>query len=148
MMQFVKDLLLIMDGVYANSVASFCYKRIKFLEQKYKMHEIFNHQYETTDQKAIRSKDFYNVFKVDTHIHHAAAMSAKHLLTFIKTKLDKEGDIHVNKLPNGTKIRLSDYFNEAGLKSSEISLNILDVQADKSMYKRFDRFNNKYNPLG
>jgi AMP deaminase len=29
-----------------------------------------------------------------------------------------------------------------------MSINSLDVQADKGIYKRFDRFNNKYNPLG
>eukprot|EP00441_Pelagodinium_beii_P010964 CAMPEP_0197685876 /NCGR_PEP_ID=MMETSP1338-20131121/101635_1 /TAXON_ID=43686 ORGANISM="Pelagodinium beii, Strain RCC1491" /NCGR_SAMPLE_ID=MMETSP1338 /ASSEMBLY_ACC=CAM_ASM_000754 /LENGTH=47 /DNA_ID= /DNA_START= /DNA_END= /DNA_ORIENTATION= len=31
-------------------------------------------------------RDFYNVRKVDTHIHHSAAMNAKHLLRFMKKK--------------------------------------------------------------
>lgn len=34
------------------------------------------------------------------------------------------------------------------MNPSELSLNSLDVRSDKRMYKRFDRFNNKYNPLG
>jgi len=37
-------------------------------------------------------RDFYNVRKVDTHIHHSASMHQKHLLRFIKKKLKTEGD--------------------------------------------------------
>ena len=37
-------------------------------------------------------RDFYNVRKVDTHIHHSACMHQKHLLRFIKSKLRKEPD--------------------------------------------------------
>ena len=32
-------------------------------------------------------RDFYNVRKVDTHVHHSACMNLKHLLRFIKYKL-------------------------------------------------------------
>jgi hypothetical protein len=32
-------------------------------------------------------RDFYNVRKVDTHVHHSACMNQKHLLRFIKHKL-------------------------------------------------------------
>lgn len=49
---------------------------------------------------------------------------------------------------DGKKVTLANIFDEIGIKPTEISLNSLDVQADKGMYKRFDRFNNKYNPLG
>ena len=51
------------------------------------------------------SEDFYNVRKVDTHIHHSAAtrrvrlqkdhakaMNAKHLLRFMKKKLKRFSD--------------------------------------------------------
>ncbi|RYR34220.1 hypothetical protein Ahy_A10g048970 isoform J [Arachis hypogaea] len=37
-------------------------------------------------------RDFYNVRKVDTHVHHSACMNQKHLLRFIKSKLRKEPD--------------------------------------------------------
>ena len=37
-------------------------------------------------------RDFYNVRKVDTHVHHSACMHQKHLLRFIKSKLRKEPD--------------------------------------------------------
>jgi AMP deaminase len=35
------------------------------------------------------------VFKVDNHIHHSAAMSAKHLLSFIKRKWTEESETSV-----------------------------------------------------
>jgi len=37
--------------------------------------------------------DFYNVRKVDTHIHHSASMNQKHLLRFIKSKLKKAPNV-------------------------------------------------------
>lgn len=39
------------------------------------------------------NSDFYNVRKVDTHIHHSASMNQKHLLRFIKAKLKKNPDV-------------------------------------------------------
>lgn len=43
-------------------------------------------------QKSAPHRDFYNVRKVDTHVHHSACMNQKHLLRFIKSKLRKEPD--------------------------------------------------------
>jgi AMP deaminase len=43
-------------------------------------------------QKSAPHRDFYNVRKVDTHIHHSACMNQKHLLKFIKSKLKNEPD--------------------------------------------------------
>jgi AMP deaminase len=34
--------------------------------------------------------DFFNIKKVDNHIHHTAAMSASHLRKFIKKKYNSE----------------------------------------------------------
>jgi AMP deaminase len=36
-------------------------------------------------------RDFYNIRKVDTHVHHSACMNLKHLLRFIKYKLKRSG---------------------------------------------------------
>lgn len=43
--------------------------------------------------QAVPHRDFYNVRKVDTHIHHSASMNQKHLLRFIKSKLKKNPDV-------------------------------------------------------
>ena len=48
-------------------------------------------------QKSAPHRDFYNVRKVDTHVHHSSCMNQKHLLRFIKSKLRKDGD-KVNSL--------------------------------------------------
>lgn len=47
-------------------------------------------------QKSAPHRDFYNVRKVDTHVHHSACMNQKHLLRFIKSKLRKEPDEVMN----------------------------------------------------
>lgn len=47
-------------------------------------------------QKSAPHRDFYNVRKVDTHVHHSACMNQKHLLRFIKSKLRKEPDEVIN----------------------------------------------------
>jgi AMP deaminase len=41
-------------------------------------------------------RDFYNVRKVDTHVHHSACMNQKHLLRFIKHKMKKSPDVSRN----------------------------------------------------
>jgi len=41
-------------------------------------------------QKSAPHRDFYNVRKVDTHVHHTSCMNQKHLLRFIKSKLRKD----------------------------------------------------------
>ena len=84
-------------------ISSFCFDRNKYLEQKYKMHQLyriiyissFNNERETNDQKHIKHKDFYHVFKVDTHVHHSQSMSGKHLLEFMKNKFKNFSDEYV-----------------------------------------------------
>ena len=50
---------------------------------------------ELAAQKAVAHRDFYNVRKVDTHIHAASCMNQKHLLRFIKKNLKTESDREV-----------------------------------------------------
>ena len=37
--------------------------------------------------------DFYNVRKVDTHVHHSSSMNQKHLLRFIKSKMKRSPNV-------------------------------------------------------
>lgn len=53
---------------------------------------MLNAEREFLAQKSAPHRDFYNVRKVDTHVHHSACMNQKHLLRFIKSKLRKEPD--------------------------------------------------------
>lgn len=43
---------------------------------------------------------------------------------------------------------LKDISDKFRFKPEYLNLDLLDVQADKSLYKRFDRFTSKYSPLG
>lgn len=44
------------------------------------------------------SRDFYNVRKVDTHVHHSSSMNQKHLLRFIKSKMKRTPDVCIPPL--------------------------------------------------
>ena len=39
------------------------------------------------------SRDFYNLRKVDTHVHHSSSMNQKHLLRFIKSKMKRTPNV-------------------------------------------------------
>ena len=64
--------------------------------QKFNLHLMLNADKEFLAQKSAPHRDFYNVRKVDTHVHHSACMNQKHLLRFIKSKLRKEPDEVMN----------------------------------------------------
>jgi AMP deaminase len=46
----------------------------------------------------VPGRDFYNVRKVDTHIHHSSSMNQKQLLKFIKRKLRNAPDVRAYAL--------------------------------------------------
>lgn len=60
--------------------------------QKFRLHLLIKADREFLDQKSAPHRDFYNIRKVDTHVHHSACMNQKHLLRFIKSKLRQEPD--------------------------------------------------------
>jgi len=128
-------------------VKSFCHHRLMLLEQKFNLHVMLNSDKEFLAQKAAPHRDFYNVRKVDTHIHHSACMHQKHLLRFIKSKLRKEPD-EVVIFRDGKYLTLSEVFHSLKLTGHDLNVDTLDMHADKSLFHRFDRFNLKYNPCG
>jgi len=56
---------------------SYCYKRLTYLSSKFQLHTMLNEIREVAEQKAVTHRDFYNVRKVDTHIHAASSMNQK-----------------------------------------------------------------------
>lgn len=87
--QFGSDLRRLMTIVNDPDCRSFCYKRLMFLSTKDQMHRILNSDKEQLEKMTVPHRDFYNVRKVDTHVHHSSCMNQKHLLRFIKSKLKK-----------------------------------------------------------
>lgn len=40
------------------------------------------------------------------------------------------------------------YFSGLGISAYDLSVDMLDVHADRNTFHRFDKFNTKYNPVG
>ncbi|XP_010553238.1 PREDICTED: AMP deaminase-like [Tarenaya hassleriana] len=144
---FFTDLHYILKVIAAGNIRTLCHRRLVLLEQKFNLHLMLNADKEFLAQKSAPHRDFYNVRKVDTHIHHSACMNQKHLLRFIKSKLRKEPD-EVVIFRDGTYLTLKEVFESLDLTGYDLNVDLLDVHADKSTFHRFDKFNLKYNPCG
>ncbi|XP_074309782.1 AMP deaminase-like isoform X2 [Silene latifolia] len=145
--QFFTDMHHILKVVSTGNVNSACYHRLRFLEEKFRLYLLVNSDREFLAQKSAPHRDFYNIRKVDTHIHHSACMNQKHLLRFIKSKLRKEPD-EVVIFRDGKYLTLKEVFESLDLTGYDLNVDLLDVHADKTTFHRFDKFNLKYNPCG
>lgn len=145
--RFFTDMHYILKVMSIGNVRSACYHRLRFLEEKFRLHLLLNADREFLAQKGAPHRDFYNIRKVDTHIHHSACMNQKHLVRFIKSKLRKEPD-EVVIFRDGKYMTLKEVFESLDLTGYDLNVDLLDVHADKSTFHRFDKFNLKYNPCG
>uniref|UniRef100_A0A9L0RYP3 AMP deaminase n=2 Tax=Equus TaxID=9789 RepID=A0A9L0RYP3_HORSE len=136
-------LALITDG----PTKTYCHRRLNFLESKFSLHEMLNEMSEFKELKSNPHRDFYNVRKVDTHIHVAACMNQKHLLRFIKHTYQTEPDRIVAE-KRGRKITLRQVFDSLHMDPYYLTVDSLDVHAGRQTFHRFDKFNSKYNPVG
>ncbi|XP_019311829.1 AMP deaminase 3 isoform X1 [Panthera pardus] len=136
-------LALITDG----PTKTYCHRRLNFLESKFSLHEMLNEMSEFKELKSNPHRDFYNVRKVDTHIHAAACMNQKHLLRFIKHTYKTEPDRTVAE-KRGRKITLRQVFDSLHMDPYDLTVDSLDVHAGRQTFHRFDKFNSKYNPVG
>ncbi|KAI8903569.1 hypothetical protein EDD86DRAFT_195754 [Gorgonomyces haynaldii] len=141
------------DQEYINSMLadgptkSFAYRRLRYLEAKFEMYVLLNEYQEMAESKRVSHRDFYNVRKVDTHVHHSACMNQKHLLRFIKSKLKKNPEDLVI-FRDGKHLTLAQVFESLKLTAYDLSIDTLDMHAHKDSFHRFDKFNLKYNPMG
>lgn len=126
---------------------SFAFKRLQFLEAKWNMYYLLHEFEENKQSKRNPHRDFYNVRKVDTHIHHSACMNQKHLLRFIKYKLKTEPNEKVI-FRDGKILTLAEVFESLNLTAYDLSIDTLDMHAHTDTFHRFDKFNLKYNPIG
>ncbi|XP_021292923.1 probable AMP deaminase [Herrania umbratica] len=144
---FFTDMHHLLKVMSIGNVRSACHHRLRFLEEKFRLHLLVNADGEFLAQKSAPHRDFYNIRKVDTHVHHSACMNQKHLLRFIKSKLRKEPD-EVVIFRDGKYMTLKEVFESLDLTGYDLNVDLLDVHADKSTFHRFDKFNLKYNPCG
>lgn len=126
---------------------SFAFKRLQYLEAKWNMYYLINEFEENKVSKRNPHRDFYNVRKVDTHIHHSACMNQKHMLRFIKYKLKTQPNEQVI-FRDGKILTLAEVFESLKLSAYDLSIDTLDMHAHTDTFHRFDKFNLKYNPIG
>ncbi|XP_023708982.1 AMP deaminase 2 isoform X2 [Cryptotermes secundus] len=144
---FVADMNRLCAMIADGPLKSFCYRRLSYLSSKFQLHVLLNELRELASQKAVPHRDFYNIRKVDTHIHAASCMNQKHLLRFIKKTLKNHADEVVTN-SKGHSMTLREVFQSMNLTSYDLTVDMLDVHADRNTFHRFDKFNAKYNPIG
>ncbi|KAI9909297.1 hypothetical protein PsorP6_014897 [Peronosclerospora sorghi] len=144
--EYYDDLFEIKRIINYGPMKTLAFKRLQLLEARFNLHTLLNSERELVAQKAVPHRDFYNVRKVDTHIHHSACMNQKHLLRFIKSRLrNSPGEIVIFR--DGRFMTLSEVFRSLNLTGYDLSVDTLDMHASNTFH-RFDRFNLKYNPAG
>lgn len=144
---YFKDLDTVLKVSSDGPSKSFAFRRLQYLDGKFNLYVLLNEYQETADSKKVPHRDFYNVRKVDTHVHHSACMNQKHLLRFIKSKVKKCPDETV-LYRDGEYLTLSQVFQSIGLNAYDLSIDTLDMHAHTDSFHRFDKFNLKYNPVG
>jgi AMP deaminase len=144
---YFKDLDTVLKISSDGPSKSFAFRRLQYLDGKFNLYVLLNEYQETADSKKVPHRDFYNVRKVDTHVHHSACMNQKHLLRFIKSKVKKCPDETV-LYRDGEYLTLSQVFQSIGLNAYDLSIDTLDMHAHTDSFHRFDKFNLKYNPVG
>ena len=118
---------------------SFAYRRLQYLEGKFNLYYLLNEYQETADSKKVPHRDFYNVRKVDTHVHHSACMNQKHLLRFIKSKMKKSPD-EVVLFRDGKNLTLKEVFESINLTAYDLSIDTLDMHVGESLSFPIQRF--------
>ncbi|KAL2266583.1 hypothetical protein VTJ83DRAFT_5935 [Remersonia thermophila] len=145
--EYYVDLEEIVNASSDGPSKSFAFRRLQYLEGKFNLYILLNEYQETADSKSVPHRDFYNVRKVDTHVHHSACMNQKHLLRFIKSKMKKFPD-EIVLFRDGKHLTLAEVFESINLTAYDLSIDTLDMHAHKDSFHRFDKFNLKYNPIG
>lgn len=145
---FIEDYHLLVSLIGDGPLKTFCYRRLQYLKSKFELHCMLNEFKEMSQQKSVPHRDFYNVRKVDTHVHAASCMNQKHLLRFIKKKIKTNGDMVVMNHKVKGPMTLNQVFEELNLTPYDLSVDKLAMHADRNTFHRFDKFNLKYNPIG
>nr|CAH8837947.1 unnamed protein product [Trichobilharzia regenti]CAH8837986.1 unnamed protein product [Trichobilharzia regenti]CAH8837989.1 unnamed protein product [Trichobilharzia regenti] len=146
---FFSDFDTIRTFVADGPLKSFCYRRLTYLASKFQLHSLLNEARESLEQKRVSHRDFYNIRKVDTHLHASSCMNQKHLLRFIKKTIRTKANVHVCEDPKTKKpITLNELIDKIGITLYDLNIDNLDVHADRNTFHRFDKFNAKYNPIG
>lgn len=145
--EYFVDLDFVLSVISDGPAKSIAYRRLKYLTSQFEMYSLLNESQELAEMKSVPHRDFYNVRKVDTHVHLASCMNQKHLLRFIKSKMKRDPD-DVVIFRDGAELTLEQVFRSLNLSAYDLSIDTLDMHAHQDSFHRFDKFNLKYNPIG
>ncbi|KAF9525475.1 AMP deaminase [Crepidotus variabilis] len=145
--EYFVDLEYVLGVIADGPTKSFAFRRLKYLSGKFTMYSLLNEYQELSDMKRVPHRDFYNLRKVDTHVHHSSSMNQKHLLRFIKSKMKRSPD-DVVIFRDGQELTLTQVFESLKLTAYDLSIDTLDMHAHQDSFHRFDKFNLKYSPIG
>ncbi|KAJ7913565.1 hypothetical protein B0H13DRAFT_491918 [Mycena leptocephala] len=145
--EYFVDLDYVLGVISDGPTKSFAFRRLKYLASKFTMYTLVNEFQELSDMKQVPHRDFYNVRKVDMHVHHSSSMNQKHLLRFIKSKMKRSPD-DVVIFRDGAVLTLQQVFQSLKLTAYDLSIDTLDMHAHSDSFHRFDKFNLKYSPIG
>ena len=141
--EFYKDYHRLIDIANDGSMRSYCFQRLQLLSSAFRTHVTMNGPAEATEQSNLLGTDFYRTFKIDNHIHAAAAPTARQFVNFVTNKLETEPDTVVST--DGETLK--EVFEKAGIDKDALTIDAFNVLADYSVYQRFDNFNAKYSPF-
>eukprot|EP00472_Partenskyella_glossopodia_P008887 CAMPEP_0197527364 /NCGR_PEP_ID=MMETSP1318-20131121/21276_1 /TAXON_ID=552666 /ORGANISM="Partenskyella glossopodia, Strain RCC365" /LENGTH=761 /DNA_ID=CAMNT_0043081965 /DNA_START=14 /DNA_END=2296 /DNA_ORIENTATION=- len=145
--EYFADYKELMEIISFGPCKTFSYNRLRVLEARFQLHLLLNDHLELIQQKGVSHRDFYNVRKIDNHVHHSACMNQKHLLRFIKSQVKKYPKDIVQKTKDGETRTMEQIFDDLNLTPYDLSIDTLNMRAEKTFH-RFDKFNQKYNPIG
>jgi len=135
--EFYMDLEEVLNVSSDGPTKSFAFRRLQYLEGKFNLYVLLNEYQEMADSKRVPHRDFYNVRKVDTHVHHSACMNQKHLLRFIKSKMKKFPN-EVVMYRDGKYLTLEEVFQSINLTAYDLSIDTLDMHVSNLVLKEVE----------
>ena len=145
--QFHRDMVELKAITDNYDVKTLSHERLEALEHRFQMHLALNHANEagSSNGAAAPTRDFYHCAKVDTHVHMAAGMTARQMKDFVVQKLQHHPDDIVLAGRDGQVQTLGQLAQRMKI-TPNLTVDMLNVQADHTLFERFDNFNSKYNP--
>lgn len=129
---YFQDLDFVLSVISDGPTKSFAFRRLKYLESKWNMYILLNEYEELAEAKRVPHRDFYNIRKVDTHVHHTSCMNQKHLLRFIKSQMRRTPD-DVVIYRDGKDLTLEEVFQSLNLTAYDLSIDTLDMHVSFSV---------------
>eukprot|EP00054_Salpingoeca_dolichothecata_P024789 m.170116 g.170116 ORF g.170116 m.170116 type:complete len:706 (+) comp25139_c0_seq1:109-2226(+) len=142
---FVDDLTFVMDTANDGPARTFAYRRLKVLESKFTLH-YQTWRCEERAQLNGNGTDFFQICKVDTHVHLAGAVPSRVLLKFIKDKLENESTRIVLKNETGEHT-LKEVLDQLQSDPTKLNVDQMETTAEAGTFQRFDVFNRRFSPF-